>query len=297
MRAPPRELRIDMRMLKSGFAALLALATVAMLGAGAQAADGVVMAPTEWGTGLQTAHSPVMERINEFHNVLLYIIVVISAFVLALLGWIIIRYNRKRNPTPQKWSHNTLLEMVWTAVPVIILLAIAIPSIRLLYYQDRAPNPEMTIKAIGHQWYWSYEYPDHEGITFDAIMKEEGELAEGEPRLLATDNAVVLPVGMDIRLLVTADDVIHAFALPALGVKIDAVPLRTNETWVHINTPGIYYGQCSELCGTNHGFMPIMVKAVSKEEFASWVAEKKAAMKEPAAATTVAGLSGQDAAR
>jgi len=286
-----------MRMLKSGLAAMLAVGTVTLLGGLAQANDDVVMAPTAWGTGFQTAHSPVMERVNEFHNVLLYIIIVISAFVLALMAWIIIRYNKKRNPTPQKWSHNTLLEMVWTAVPVIILLAIAIPSIRLLYYQDRVANPEMTIKAIGHQWYWSYEYPDHGGITFDAIMKEEGELAEGEPRLLATDNAVVLPAGVDIRILTTADDVIHAFALPALGVKIDAVPMRINETWVHINSPGIYYGQCSELCGTNHGFMPIMVKAVSKEEFAAWVAEKKAAMKDSADVTKVAGLSGADAAR
>jgi len=286
-----------MRMLKSGLAAMLAVGTVTLLGGLAQANDDVVMAPTAWGTGFQTAHSPVMERVNEFHNVLLYIIIVISAFVLALMAWIIIRYNKKRNPTPQKWSHNTLLEMVWTAVPVIILLAIAIPSIRLLYYEDRVANPEMTIKAIGHQWYWSYEYPDHGGITFDAIMKEEGELAEGEPRLLATDNAVVLPAGVDIRILATADDVIHAFALPALGVKIDAVPMRINETWVHINSPGIYYGQCSELCGTNHGFMPIMVKAVSKEEFAAWVAEKKAAMKDSAEATKVAGLSGADAAR
>ena len=286
-----------MRMLKSGLAAMLAVATATLLGGLAQAKDDVVMAPTSWGTGFQTAQSPVMERINELHNVLLYIIIIIAAFVLALMAWIVIRYNKKRNPTPQKWSHNTILEMVWTAIPVIILLAIAIPSIRLLYFEDRASNPEMTVKAIGHQWYWSYEYPDHEGIAFDAILKEDGELAEGEPRLLATDNAVVLPAGVDIRIITTADDVIHAFALPSLGVKIDAVPGRINETWVHINSPGIYYGQCSELCGTNHGFMPIMVKAVSKEEFAAWVAEKKAAMKDSADATKVAGLSGADAAR
>jgi len=286
-----------MRMLKGGLAALLAVAGLTTLAAGARAADGVVMAPMSWGTGFQTAHSPVMEQLNEFHNVLLYIIIIISAFVLGLLGWIIIRYNKKRNPVPQQWSHNTILEMVWTAVPVIILLAIAIPSIRLLYYEDRAANPEMTLKAIGHQWYWSYEYPDHAGLAFDATIKDEKELAEGEPRLLATDNAVVLPVGVDIRILTTADDVIHAFALPSLGVKIDAVPGRINETWVRINSAGIYYGQCSELCGTNHGFMPIMVRAVSKEEFAAWVAEKKAAMNEPAGATTLAGLSGTDAAR
>jgi cytochrome c oxidase subunit 2 len=284
-----------MRLGTWGPAALAAL--IGLLGAGAARADEVKGEPHDWQVGLQDAHSPVMQQLNEFHNVLLYIIIVIACFVLALLGVIIVRYNRRRNPEPQRWSHNTLLEMVWTAVPVIILLAIAIPSIRLLYYEDRAPNPEMTLKAIGHQWYWSYEYPDHEGIAFDAVMKEEAELAEGEPRLLATDNAVVLPVDTDIRILTTADDVIHAFALPALGLKIDAVPGRINETWVRITSPGIYYGQCSELCGTNHGFMPIMVRAVAKEAFASWVAEKKAAMREGAEATRLARLGGEASAR
>lgn len=286
-----------MRKLKSGLAALAALATTALLAGGARAKDEAIGAPTDWQTGFQNAHSPMMEQISDFHDVLLIIIVVITAIVFVLLGIVIVRFNRRRNPTPQNWSHNTLLEMAWTAIPVIILLAITIPSIRLLYYEDRAANPEMTIKAIGHQWYWSYEYPDHEGVGFDAIMKEESELAEGEPRLLATDNAVVLPTETDIRILTTADDVIHAFALPALGVKIDAVPGRINETWVRINDTGVYYGQCSELCGTNHGFMPIMVRAVSKDEFAAWVSEKKAAMKDSAVTTKVAGLSGADAAR
>lgn len=286
-----------MRKLKSGLAALAAMATMALLAAGARAAEGVIGAPRDWQANFQPAHSPVMERLSDFHHVLLIIIIAIAAVVFILLGIVIVRFNRRRNPAPQNWSHNTLLEMVWTAIPVIILLAIAIPSIRLLYYEDRIADPEMTIKAIGHQWYWSYEYPDHEGIGFDAIMKEEGELAEGEPRLLATDNAVVLPTETDIRILTTADDVIHAFALPSLGIKIDAVPGRINETWVRINDVGTYYGQCSELCGTNHGFMPIMVKAVSKDEFAAWVSEKKAAMKESAGATRVAGLSGADAAR
>ncbi|MGD9538456.1 MAG: cytochrome c oxidase subunit II [Alphaproteobacteria bacterium] len=287
-----------MRKLKSGLAALAAMATVALLAMGAQAEEAGLGAPHPWQVTFQGAHSPVMERLTSFNYVLLIIIIVISVFVMALLGIIILRYNSRRNPKPQTWSHNTLLEMVWTAIPVIILLAIAIPSIRLLYYEDRAPDPEMTVKAIGHQWYWSYEYPDHGDIAFDAFLKEEGDLAEGEPRLLATDTAVVLPVGTDIRILTTADDVIHAFALPSLGIKIDAVPGRINETWVRINAPGVYYGQCSELCGTNHGFMPIMVKAVSKEEFAAWVGEQQAAARNDDAGTTeVAGLSGTDDAR
>jgi cytochrome c oxidase subunit 2 len=286
-----------MRKLKSGLAALAAMAMTALLAAGAHAQGEALGAPQPWELTFQAAHSPVMERLTDFNYVLLVIIIVISVFIVALLGIVIFRYNKRRNPKPQSWSHNTLLEMVWTAIPVIILLAIAIPSIRLLYYQDRAPNPEMTLKAIGHQWYWSYEYPDHGDIAFDAVMKEEAELEEGEPRLLATDTAVVLPVGTDIRILTTADDVIHAFALPALGVKMDAVPGRINETWVHINTPGTYYGQCSELCGTNHGFMPIMVKAVSKEEFAAWVEQQETARNDDAGPRKVAGLSGADDAR
>ena len=286
-----------MRKLKSGLAALAAVATTGLFTAGAGAKDGVVGAPHEWQATFQAAHSPVMERLSDFHGVVNIVAIVIAALVMVLLGIVILRFSKRRNPTPQSWEHNTLLEIVWTAIPVVILLAITIPSIRLLYYEDRAANPEMTLKAIGHQWYWSYEYVDHEGVGFDAIMKEDGELAEGEPRLLATDNAVMLPTETDIRILTTADDVIHAFALPSLGVKLDAVPGRINETWVHINDAGTYYGQCSELCGTNHGFMPIMVKAVSKDEFAAWVAEKKAAMNQSANATKVAGLSGADAAR
>ena len=283
--------------LKSGLAALAALATMGLFAAAARAEDGVVGAPHAWQADFQRPHSPVMERIQDFHDVVTIVAIVIAALVMVLLGIVVLRFSKRRNPTPQRWSHNPLLEIVWTAIPLVILLAITLPSIRLLYYEDRAANPEMTLKAIGHQCYWSYEYADHEGVGFDAIMKEESELAEGEPRLLATDNAVVLPVETDIRILTTADDVIHAFALPGLGVKIDAVPGRINETWVRINDAGTYYGQCSELCGTNHGFMPIMVKAVSKEEFTAWITEKKAALNQGADATKVAGLSGADAAR
>ena len=254
------------------------LAKLGALGAvlaGAAGAAGTVLAqqPTDWEVDFQTALSPSMERIVDFNLMVTIIIVIITAFVFALMAWIVIRYNKKRNPVPSKTTHNTLLEVVWTVVPVIILLIIAVPSFRLLYYTDRVEDADMTLKAIGHQWYWSYEYPDHGDFTFDALMLEDDELEEGQPRLLATDEAVVLPVGAKIRLLTTADDVIHSWAIPAFGVKMDSVPGRVNETWFQINREGTYYGQCSELCGTLHGFMPIMIEAVSQEEFDAWVVE------------------------
>ena len=243
--------------------------------AGALGAAGSALAqqPTDWEVDFQTALSPSMERIVDFNLMVTIIIVIITAFVFGLMAWIVIRYNKKRNPVPSKTTHNTLLEVVWTVVPVIILLIIAVPSFRLLYYTDRVEEADMTLKAIGHQWYWSYEYPDHGDFTFDALMLEDDELEEGQPRLLATDEAVVLPVGAKIRLLTTADDVIHSWAIPAFGVKMDSVPGRVNETWFQINREGTYYGQCSELCGTLHGFMPIMIEAVSQEEFDAWVVE------------------------
>ena len=228
-------------------------------------------APTDWGVDFQSAHSPSMERIVDFNFMVTIIIVVITAFVFGLMAWIVVRYNKKRNPTPSRTTHNTLLEVAWTIVPVIILLIIAVPSFRLLYFVDQTEEADMTLKAIGHQWYWSYEYPDHGDFTFDAVMLEDDELEEGQLRLLETDNAIVLPVDTNVRLLTTADDVIHAWAVPALGVKLDSVPGRVNETWFRINREGTYYGQCSELCGTLHGFMPIKIVAVSKEAFDAWV--------------------------
>jgi cytochrome c oxidase subunit 2 len=253
-------------MLHKALSALTAFVTSIVLGAGALYAQ----APENWQVGFQDSHSPVMERIASFNSLLFWIIVGITVFVLGLMAIIIIRFNRKRNPTPQKWSHNPILEVIWTVVPVIILLVIAIPSFRLLYYMDRTEDAEMTIKAIGHQWYWTYEYPDLGDVEFDAIMLEEDELEEGQLRLLETDNRVVVPVDTNIRLLTTADDVIHAWAIPAFGVKLDSVPGRINEAWFRVDEEGIYYGQCSELCGTNHGFMPITVEAVSKEAYAEW---------------------------
>ena len=249
-------------------------ALVAGLGGAIGAAgSAVAQQPADWEVDFQTALSPSMERIVDFNLMVTIIIVIITAFVFGLMAWIVIRYNKKRNPTPSKTTHNTMLEVVWTVVPVIILLVIAVPSFRLLYFTDRVEDADMTLKAIGHQWYWSYEYPDHGDFTFDALMLEDDELEEGQPRLLATDEAVVLPVGAKIRLLTTADDVIHSWAIPALGVKMDSVPGRVNETWFQINREGTYYGQCSELCGTLHGFMPIMIEAVSQEDFDAWVEE------------------------
>lgn len=255
---------------------------LAKLGARMTAAAGLAVAgpaaaqaPTPWEIDFQTALSPSMERIVDFNFMVTIIIVVITAFVFGLMAWIVIRYNAKRNPVPTRTTHNTLLEVAWTIVPVIILLVIAVPSFRLLYFTDSVEDADMTLKAVGHQWYWSYEYPDHGDFTFDAVMLEEDELEEEQLRLLATDIPVVLPVGATIRLLTTADDVIHSWAVPALGVKLDSVPGRVNETWFRINREGTYYGQCSELCGTLHGFMPIMIEAVPQEAFDAWVEEAR----------------------
>jgi cytochrome c oxidase subunit 2 len=238
--------------------------------------------PVDWGIDLQDAASPSMERMKEFHHLLLYIITGITLFVLALLIWVVIRYNKRANPKPEQFSHNVMIEVLWTVIPVIILIVIAIPSFQLLYYTDRTENPEMTLKITGYQWYWGYEYPDHGGINFQSYMIPDKDIdkSKGQVRLLSTDNPVVLPVDTNIRLWVTAADVLHAFAVPALGVKKDAMPGRLNETWVRITKPGVYFGQCSELCGKDHAYMPIEIHAVSKEEFAKWVTDKGGKMPE-----------------
>ncbi len=231
--------------------------------------------PKPWQWGFQPPASPVMAQIVDLNFLISAIIIAILVFVTGLLAFVLFRFNAKRNPVPSKTTHNTLIEVIWTAAPVMILLVIAIPSFKLLYFMDRAVDAEMTIKAVGHQWYWSYEYPDHGDFAFDAIMLEDDELEAGQLRLLETDNRVVLPVDTTIRVLVTADDVLHAWAVPAFGIKIDAVPGRLNETWVKIEREGVYFGQCSELCGARHGFMPIAVEAVSKAAFAEWVEQAR----------------------
>ena len=230
-------------------------------------------AAESWQFGFQHAVTPVMEQLTSLHNLLLWIISGICVFVLALLTYVCLRYRASANPTPSRKTHNTVLEIAWTAIPVLILVIIAIPSFKLLYFMDTAANPEMTVKAIGRQWYWSYEYPDNGNFTFDAYLVADDDLEEGQLRLLTTDNKVVVPVDTDIRLLTTASDVIYSWAMPPFGIKLDAIPGRINETWFRVEEPGTYYGQCSELCGFYHGFMPIMVEAVSKDEFQAWVAE------------------------
>jgi len=258
-------------------AAVSAFFLSAFCGAMAFAQDApVIGAPEPGGLGLQVSASPVKEQLGDFHTLLLVIITGITLFVTALLVYVMLRFNRRANPEPSKNTHNTLLEVAWTVIPVIILAVIAVPSFKVLYFMDKAPNAEMTVKVTGYQWYWGYEYPDHGGIAFDSRMIPDEEIKPGQLRLLEVDNRVVVPVGADIRVLVTAADVIHSWAMPSLGVKKDAVPGRLNETWFRAEREGVYYGQCSEICGTGHGYMPIAIEAVSKEKFESWVRQKQA---------------------
>lgn len=253
------------KMIKTGFCAWLAAALFASFPVEAEQAQ-------NWQLGFQAAASPVKEKMEAFHNhLLLPITVAIAVFVMCLLIYVMVRFRAKANPRPSATTHNTMLEVVWTLIPVLILVVIVIPSMKMLYYADKVQDADMTLKITGYQWYWGYEYPDHGGINFLANLVPDKELKKGQPRLLATDNPVVLPVDTNIRLLITANDVLHAWAMPAFGVKTDAVPGRSNESWVRIDRKGTFYGQCSELCGVNHGFMPIEVKAVSKAEFAAWV--------------------------
>ncbi len=271
------------------FSRLSAFLTVALLSMPAWAQEAVIPAaapaeplmgqPTPWGLGLQPGVTPVKEKLHFFHNALLLpIITVVVLFVLVLLLVVVARYRAAKNPVASRTSHNTLLEVVWTLVPVLVLVVIVIPSMKMLYFMDRTHNPEMTLKVTGYQWYWGYSYPDHNVEEFSANMIPTADLQEGQPRLLATDNEVVLPVDTDIRILVTANDVIHSWAVPAFGVKTDAVPGRINETWARIEKEGVYYGQCSEICGINHAYMPIQVRVVSKEAFAEWVAKNGGSM-------------------
>ncbi len=231
--------------------------------------------PRPWQIGFQDPASPVMKELEIFHGQLLYMVYGVSIFVMILLAIVIVRFNAKRNPVPSKTSHHTLLEIVWTIVPAIIVVIIAIPSLRVLYKVDRIPEAEMTLKVVGFQWYWGYQYPDQENISFDSNYIQDKDLKPEDIRLLSVDNPVVVPVDTTIRVQLTAADVIHAWAVPALGIKKDAVPGRLNETWMRIEKPGVYYGQCSELCGAGHGYMPIEIHAVSKTEFEEWVRQKK----------------------
>ena len=238
-------------------------------------AQGVVGMPREWEINFQPAYSPVMERIHEFNYLIHIIIAIIVVLVFGILAYVVLRFNARRNPVPSRTAHNTILEVVWTILPVLALLVIVIPSLKLLYYSDRAETPDMTLKVVGHQWYWSYTYPDHGEFSFDSIPIPAEDLQAGQPRLLAVDNPVVVPVGATVQVLISSDDVIHNWAVPSLALKKDATPGRVNETWFRATQEGVFYGMCSELCGVNHYFMPIEVRAVSKEAFATWVEEAK----------------------
>ena len=244
---------------------------LACLGAGsALAAD-----PAPWETGFQPAATPVMARIESLNTGVTIIIVLIGLLVLGLLTYVIARFNHRTNPNPSRTTHNTVVEMIWTIVPILILVGIAIPSFKLLYFQGVIPKADLTVKAIGHQWYWSYEYPDNGNFAFDANLVADKDLKPGQLRLLTTDNALVVPAGETVRLQTTSTDVIHSWSIPSFGVKMDAVPGRLNETWFKVEQPGLYYGQCSQLCGNGHGYMPIMVQALSKADYDKWVAEAK----------------------
>ena len=231
--------------------------------------------PVDWQLGFQRAASESMRDIVAFHNnLLLPIIIAISVFVLFLMLYACVRFRASANPNPSKRTHNVTVEVLWTLIPCLILIVMAVPSFKILYKQDAIPKADLTIKATGYQWYWGYEYPD-ENLVFDSYMIEEKDLKANQPRLLAVDNEVVVPVGKVVKVLITANDVLHAWALPSFGVKRDAVPGRINETWFKAEKVGTYYGQCSELCGIKHAFMPIAVRVVSNEEYEDWLSEAK----------------------
>lgn len=289
---------MNVKRLTAGLMAALAALTGFSVSA---LAEGVIGTPDEKGVWLQEAVSEQAVRVNEFNELLLWIVTVITIFVVALMFYVMWRYRAKANPEPSKTSHNTLIEVIWTVVPIGILVAIGIGSLPLLYYQDTVPETEFAIRVTGNQWNWTYSYPDHDGIEFtstvvpdeafetsprfDPAVKAEyeagltqflGRPAQLNARLLDTNNRLVVPVDTKIKVMLTASDVIHAWTIQKVGIKLDAVPGRLNETWFEISKLGTYYGQCSELCGKDHAFMPITVEVVSKEEFAKWVERAKA---------------------
>lgn len=279
--------------LRAGVAQFVVFA-VALVGgsSAASATDGLA---EDWQLGFSESVTPIMDQIIELHDFLLILITVISVFVLLLLLYVIVRFNARANPVPSKTTHSTSLEIAWTVVPIIILAVLAVPSFRLLSAQYDFPKPDVTIKAIGHQWYWEYSFVDHEGVEFDANMVEDSDLKSGQPRLLATDNAVVVPVNKVVHVLLTADatGVIHNWTVPSFGVKADAVPGRVTRVWFKARKTGTYYGQCSELCGKDHAFMPIEVKVVTEKEYERWLKEapeKFAGKSVPSKAVEFAGI-------
>src|SRR3984893_15017701 len=231
--------------------------------------------PMLWQTGLQDAGSPVMENIIWFHHPLLIVTFSARLFVLGLLVWVMVRFNARAHPTPSRTTHRTSLEVAWTVIPIGVLVFIAVPSFRLLFLEQNIPPADLTVKATGKQWYWSYGYPDQGKFEFDSLMVQDKDLKDSQLRLLSVDNEMVVPINKVVQVQVTGSDVIHSFAVPSFGIKIDAVPGRLNETWFKATREGVYYGQCSELCGKNHAFMPIAVRVLSEQAFATWVEEAK----------------------
>lgn len=254
----------------------------------------LAQAPSPWAVGMQAGFSPVKRDIIALNHLVFIIIALITVFVGVLMAWAMWRYSAKRHPVPTATSHNTVVEVAWTVIPILILVIIAIPSFRLVYYEDKADHPDLTVKVTGHQWYWEYTYPELKNLDFSSYIIPDDKLKPDQMRLLSVDNDLVLPVGKTVRLLETSGDVIHSFFIPALGVQRYAIPGRTIETWVRVDKPGVYYGECNQICGTNHSRMPIVVRAVTPEEFQAWTAQAQkqfAAVApgiEPAAAPSLA---------
>jgi cytochrome c oxidase subunit 2 len=234
-----------------------------------------VGAPHPWEMGMQHSYGPIKDRVISLHSEVLVIITLITLFVGALLVWVMIRFNARRNPVPTSTSHNPVLEVAWTVIPVLILVVIAIPSFRLIYYQDRTPDPDMTVKVTAHQWYWEYSYPDQGNVDIESRYVHDEDLKPGQIRLLDVDNQLVIPVGKKIRILTNSTDVIHSFFIPALGVQRYAIPGRTIETWMEADQIGTFYGECNQICGQDHSRMPISVRAVSEADFKAWVEQAK----------------------
>ena len=230
---------------------------------------------TDWQLSFQNPATDLMGSVVGLHNIILIVMTLVTLFVLFLLFYVSFRFSAKRNPIPSTTTHNTVVEVLWTAIPIVILVVLAIPSFKLLYQQEKSENYDMTVKVIGHQWYWEYEYPDHGDFYFESYMVQDEDLQDGDLRLLTVDNPLVIPANKNIQILITAGDVLHSWAVPSMGLKTDAVPGRLNETWVNVKEPGIYRGQCSEICGTGHGFMPVVVKVLPESEFIAWANEAK----------------------
>ncbi len=256
---------------------LIAAVTIGFLNLSAAWAQDVVGAPKTWEMGMQRSFSPIKDKVIDLHNLVLVIITMITLLVAVLLAVVMVRYNAKKNPVASQNTHNTVLEIAWTVLPVLVLVIIAIPSFRLIYYEDRTVDPDLTIKVIGHQWYWEYSYPDQGNLDIESRYITDEDLKPGQLRLLDVDNQLVVPVGKKVRILTSSSDVIHSFFIPAFGVQRYAIPGRTIETWLEANQTGTFYGECNQICGQNHSRMPISVKAVTPADFETWAKNQQKA--------------------